>query len=62
MTADTFNLRRKLIATQRATSDAKRKEQLQILIEQCSLPDPLAAMGLQVGVIDGTTRTTPFPT
>ncbi len=58
----TFNLRRELIAAQRATSDPVRRDQLQILIEQCDRRDPGAvkAMARQAGVIDGTTRTMPF--
>lgn len=56
----TFNLRRRLKAEQRAASDPVLKEQLQILIEQCDLREPRAAMAIQVGVIDGTTRTMPF--
>lgn len=57
---DTFNMRRALIAKRNATSDPVRKEQLQILIEQCDLREPAAAMAKQIGVIDGTTRATPF--
>ena len=57
---DLYHARRALIAKRNAASDPVRKEQLQILIEQCDLREPAAAMARQVGVIDGTTRTTAF--